>query len=200
MNYIIAIKTLFQSNSLKLSERSQILDGKFDFAVESLPSYEQIKELILSFPQRDDITISLTNENDDVFYLSSQSLSSQNEYSAFKADCEYSEQVSGKVSIDKNIQNDIISIYDFPSFAQELCGLSLDGILTTFSALMSKSSHLTFEVFDVEVLMKTKTMLFSSSPQKVVFEPFDRKQRLNICSETTHFYDQMRYQLLPDDF
>lgn len=31
MNYIIAIKTLFQSNSLKLSERSQILDGKFDF-------------------------------------------------------------------------------------------------------------------------------------------------------------------------
>lgn len=200
MNYIIAIRTLFQSNSLKLSERSQILDGEFDFAVESLPSYEQIKELILSFPQRDDIAISLINENDDVFYLSSQRLSSQDEYSAFKADCEYSERVSGKVSINKNIQNDIISIYDFSSFAQELCDLSLDGILTTFSALLSESSHLTFEVFDVEVLMKTKTMLFSSSPQKVVFETFDRKQRLNICSETTHFYDQMRYQLLPDDF
>lgn len=49
MNYIIAIRTLFQSNSLKLSERSQILDGEFDFAVESLPSYEQIKELSCHF-------------------------------------------------------------------------------------------------------------------------------------------------------
>ena len=43
-------------------------------------------------------------------------------------------------------------------------------------------------------------MLFSSAPQRVVFQNFDRKSRLNACSEGTHFYDQTRYQLLPDDF
>ena len=43
-------------------------------------------------------------------------------------------------------------------------------------------------------------MLFSSAPQKVVFKAFDRKHRLSTCSETTHFHDQVRYQLLPDDF
>lgn len=72
--------------------------------------------------------------------------------------------------------------------------------MTTFSVLLNESSQLIFEVFDTDILFKTKTMLFSSAPQRVVFQTFDRKSRLNACSEGTHFYDQMRYQLLPDDF
>lgn len=74
MNYIAAITTLFQCSSHRLSERSKVLDVDFDFAVTSLPKYEQITELIESFPQRDIVTLSLINENDDLFYMSSQDL------------------------------------------------------------------------------------------------------------------------------
>lgn len=200
MNYIAAITTLFQSSSHRLSERSKILDIEFDFAVTSLPEYEQIRELIKSFPPRDIVALSLTDENDDLFYMSSQDMSSQQKFDSFKVDCEYSEQLSAKISINKNVQAGYISIYSFSNFTQEICDLSLDGILSTFSALLNEAGQLTFEVFDEEVLFKTKTMLFSSAPQKVVFEAFDRKRRLSTCSETTHFYDQVRYQLLPDDF
>lgn len=49
MNYIAAITTLFQSSSHRLSERSKILDFEFDFAVTSLPEYEQIADLIFGF-------------------------------------------------------------------------------------------------------------------------------------------------------
>lgn len=200
MNYIAAITTLFQSSSHRLSERSKILDFEFDFAVTSLPEYEQIADLIKSFPPRDIVALSLTNENDDLFYMSSQDMSSRQKFDSYKVDSEYSERLSAKLSINKNVQEGYISIYDFSNFAQELCDLSLDGILVTFSALLSETDQLIFEVFDKEVLFKTKTMLFSSAPQKVVFETFDRKRRINTCSETTHFYDQVRYQLLPDDF
>lgn len=175
MNYIAAITTLFQCSSHRLSERSKVLDVDFDFAVTSLPKYEQITELIESFPQRDIVTLSLINENDDLFYMSSQDLSLQQKFDTFKADCKYSEQLSAKISINKSVQDGNISIYDFSSFAQGLCDLPLEGILSTFSALLSEANQLTFEVFDKEVLFKTKTMLFSSAPQKVVFKAFDRK-------------------------
>lgn len=99
MNYIAAITTLFQCSSHRLSERSKVLDVDFDFAVTSLPKYEQITELIESFPQRDIVTLSLINENDDLFYMSSQDLSLQQKFDTFKTDCKYSEQLSAKISI-----------------------------------------------------------------------------------------------------
>lgn len=155
MNYIAAITTLFQCSSHRLSERSKVLDVDFDFAVTSLPKYEQITELIESFPQRDIVTLSLINENDDLFYMSSQDLSLQQKFDTFKTDCKYSEQLSAKISINKSVQDGNISIYDFSSFAQGLCDLPLEGILSTFSALLSEANQLTFEVFDKEVLSKT---------------------------------------------
>ena len=200
MNYIAAIMSLFQSSAHRLSERSKILDIEFDYSVESFPQYLQLVDLIQSFPQRDNVVISLTNENDDLFYLSSQDFSSQQEYDSFRRDCEYSEQISAKISINKNVKNGVISIYDFSSFAEELSELSLDGLLSSFSALLSESNQLIFEVFDKEVLFKTKTMMFSSASQEVVLDPFDRDHRMNMCSETTHFFEQAIYQVLPDDF
>lgn len=192
--------SLFQSSTHRLSERSKILDIEFSYSVESFPQYLQLVDLIRSFPQRDNIVISLTNENDDVFYLSSQDFSSQQKYDSFRTDCEYSEQISAKISINKNVKNGVISIYDFSSFAQELSELSLEGLLSSFSALLSESNQLIFEVFDKEILFKTKTMMFSSASQEVVLDPFDREHRINMCSETTHFYEQAIYQVLPDDF
>lgn len=200
MNYIASLQALFQSNGHRLSERSKILDMEFNFSVNLLPDYEQIAALIQSFPDRDIVRVSLTNENDDIFYLSSTDLSAKNKYDSFKDECEYSEQITAKILINKNIRNGLISIYSFSNFSKELCDLSLDGVMTTFSVLLNESSQLIFEVFDTDILFKTKTMLFSSAPQRVVFQTFDRKSRLNACSEGTHFYDQMRYQLLPDDF
>ena len=183
MNYIASLQALFQSSEHRLSERSKILDMEFNFSVDLLPDYDQIAELIQSFPDRDIVGVSLTNENDDIFYLSSTDLSAKSKYDSFKDECEYSEQISAKISINKDIQNGLISIYSFSSFSEELCDLSLDGVMTTFSALLNESSQLIFEVFDTDILFKTKTMLFSSAPQRVVFQNFDRKSRLNACSE-----------------
>ena len=200
MDYITAIVALFQCTNFTLSERSKIVNFNFDFGVTLLPKYMQLVELVESFPNRDCVVLTLKNENDDLFVISSSDLSSQQKFDSFKADCEYSEQLSGVILINKSVQGGCISVYNFSNFIHELCLLSLDEILRTFSALLSGVDHLTFEVFDEDVLFKTKTMLFSSAPQKVVFDTFDRKHRLNICSETTHFYDQAQYPLLPDDF
>ena len=200
VNYIVAIMSLFQGSTHTFSERSKILDIEFNYSVESFPQYLQLVELIQSFPQRDNIVISLTNENDDKFYISSQDFSSQQEYDSFRTDCEYSEQINAKISINKNIKNGVISIYDFSNFVQELSKLSLDRLLSSFSALLSESNQLIFEVFDKEILFKTKTMMFTSASQEVVLDPFDRKHRMNMCSEITHFYEQAIYQVLPDDF
>ena len=200
MNYITAIMSLFQGSDHRISERSKILDVEFNYSIGSFPQYSQLVDLIHSFPQRDNIVISLKNENDDLFYLSSQDLSSQQKYDSYQRDCEYSEQMSAKISINKNVKNGVISIYDFSSFAQELSELPLESLLSSFSALLSESNQLIFEVFDKEILFKTKTMMFSSASQEVVLDPFDREHRINVCSETTHFYEQAIYQVLPDDF
>ena len=175
MNYIASLQALFQSSEHRLSERSKILDMEFNFSVDLLPDYDQIAELIQSFPDRDIVGVSLTNENDDIFYLSSTDLSAKSKYDSFKDECEYSEQISAKISINKDIQNGLISIYSFSSFSEELCDLSLDGVMTTFSALLNESSQLIFEVFDTDILFKTKTMLFSSAPQRVVFQTLTAK-------------------------
>lgn len=77
MNYIASLQALFQSSEHRLSERSKILDMEFNFSVDLLPDYDQIAELIQSFPDRDIVGVSLTNENDDIFYLSSTDLSAK---------------------------------------------------------------------------------------------------------------------------
>ena len=91
MNYIASLQALFQSSEHRLSERSKILDMEFNFSVDLLPDYDQIAELIQSFPDRDIVGVSLTNENDDIFYLSSTDLSAKSKYDSFKDECEYSE-------------------------------------------------------------------------------------------------------------
>lgn len=75
MNYIASLQALFQISAHRLSERSKILDIEFNFSVDLLPDYDQIIALIQSFPDRDIVRLSLTNENDDIFYLSSTDLS-----------------------------------------------------------------------------------------------------------------------------
>lgn len=117
MNYIASLQELFQSNGHRFSERSKILDMEFNFSVNLLPDYEQIAALIQSFPDRDIVRVSLTNENDDIFYLSSTDLSAKNKYDSFKDECEYSEQITAKILINKNIRNGLISIYSFSNFS-----------------------------------------------------------------------------------
>ena len=132
MDYITAIVALFQCTNFTLSERSKIVNFNFDFGVTLLPKYMQLVELVESFPNRDCVVLTLKNENDDLFVISSSDLSSQQKFDSFKADCEYSEQLSGVILINKSVQGGCISVYNFSNFIHELCLLSLDEILRTF--------------------------------------------------------------------
>ena len=60
-------------------------------------------------------------------------------------------KIIGKNLIYCLFKNGVISIYDFSSFAEELSELSLDGLLSSFSALLSESNQLseTQEFFDL---------------------------------------------------
>ena len=52
----------------------------------------------------------------------------------------------------------------------------------------------------IEIFFFTKTMFFIGANNQEVNIDFDREQRLQECRETSYFYNQDHYELLPDDF
>ena len=180
-------------------ESRKIYEVSFSFPAAVPLEFQELFDMIQSVPSRDDIRIFLFTENDERFTFNKST--AEAEYNSFIGELLEDEQIFVKLEINKEIQNRHFSVYCFEQFAEDLIRLPIEQALNAFSLILNESEgYIVFDLFDNRNIFFTKTMFFIGANNQEVNIDFDREQRLQECRETSYFYNQDHYELLPDDF
>lgn len=184
---------------LSEEERRKSYEASFSFLSSEALQYSEFINIIQQIPQRDEIKIFLSMENEE--YLILDRGSSEEKYRNFIEETLENENISVKVEIDKQISGGRFSVYYFEKFVQDIVSLSIEEVLKVFSMFFNETDdYIIFELFDNTNIFYTKTMFFLPIGNNEILCSFDRTQRLMECRETSYFYNQEAYELLPDDF
>lgn len=200
MNYLACIQQAFHCSSMNIDERMKYVNIRLSIFPSNLPSYEDLCALLLSFPSRDALTISMNDDAGSSIRITSNLGCPQNCYADFQSDLYKDDLVHVTIEINKQVTQNQMSIYCYQEFCDDLLSLSPSDILLAFTGLYSDASHLYFEVFDKDIFFRTGTMAFSSANHSVSWELSDRKGMLDKCRDASCFYHQAMYPLLPEDF
>lgn len=184
---------------LREEERRKVYTAYFSFQPANTFEYSEWIDIIHGIPARDEIRIFLEAENEDSFIIHRHTL--EEEYSAFIEEILEDEIISVKIEINKSMSAGHFSIYRFHKFAEDIISLSTEEILKVFSMFLNEAqTNIVFELFDNNNIFYTKTMFFLPMENSEIICSFNRKQRLLECRDTSCFYNQDAYELLPDDF
>lgn len=180
-------------------ESRKIYEVSFSFPAAAPLEFQELFDMIQSVPSRDDIRIYLFTENDERFTFNKST--AEAEYNSFIGELLEDEQIFVKLEINKEIRNGHFSVYCFEQFAEDLIRLPMEEALNAFSLILNEAEgYIVFDLFDNKNIFFTKTMFFIGANNQEVNIDFDREQRLQECRETSYFYNQDHYELLPDDF
>ena len=200
MNYIESAQQMFHCSSMEIAERMKYVYIKFSAYPSNLPSYEDLYAFISSFPSRDSLTIAMNDDAENSLRITSNPVCTQDRYADFQAGLYQDDPVYVTLEINKQVNDNKMSIYCFQKFCADLLSLPHCDALTAFTTLFSEATHLYFEVFDEEIFFKTGTMAFSSASHSINWGLPDRKIMLDKCRTASNFYHQTIYPLLPEDF
>lgn len=184
---------------LREEERRKVYTAYFSFQSDCTFEYSEWMNIIRGIPARDQIRIFLESETEDSFIMHRHTL--EEEYRAFIEETLDEEMISAKIEINKNLSAGHFSIYRFQKFAEDIISLPIEEILKVFSMFLNEAeTNIVFELFDSINIFYTKTMFFLPLGNSEILCSFNRKQRLLECRDTSCFYNQDAYELLPDDF
>lgn len=200
MNYLLYIQQAFHCSSMDIDERIKYMKVTFYVYPSSLPSYEDLHTLISSFPVRDILTLSINDDSENSLRIVSNVGCTKESYLDFKSGLYDDDPVYITFEVNKQVDQNFMSIYCFQKFCADLLSLSLSEVLLAFTTLFSEATHLYFEVFDQDIFFRTGTMAFSSSKHSIIWTLSNRKIMLDKCRDISCFYHQAMYPLLPEDF
>ena len=155
-------------------------------------------QILDSISSRDNGKFTFQNENDDIFIFERGT----QEYD-FKEYISSSETMKISLIIDKQIIDGKQSIYFLDSFIKHLIEKNISETLSYFHCLFSNDNQkIEFEILDPNVSefrLHTKSIYFDviQDESQIVF---NRSSRLFKVKNTCSFYNQDKYELLPDDF
>ncbi|WP_142999766.1 hypothetical protein, partial [Streptococcus mitis] len=175
-------------------------EAKQSFSLEELPGISFFKTLIKAVPERDKIIINLTNDAGRELRIDNVTLNDV--YIDFIS---YSDQIDVTISINKNILNNTLSIFNYNKFIDNLSKLDNVVFLNFLSSIItSKVEYIFFEVYDNDMLGKayrTETIFFKYYKDKC-FE-YSKTNILELFSKvlfTNNFFNLNEFPLLPNDF
>lgn len=200
MNYLESVQQIFHCSSMDIAERMKYVNIKFSANPSNLPLYEDLYDLISSFPSRDTLTIAMNDDAENNLRITSNPACAQDCYVDFQAALYKDDPVYVTIEINKKIDDNQMSIYCFRKFCADLLSLPHSDVLEAFTTLFSEAAHLNFEVFDEDIFFKTGTIAVSSATHSIIRGLPDRKTMLDKCRTASNFYHQTIYPLLPEDF
>lgn len=171
----------------------------FNITVQELPEEISFQSICSIVPARDTLTLTLKNDSGEFLSVSNKQAMAV-DFSEFIDGMASNDVLEAKIQIDKSIEANKFSIYDFDSFAKDLLHKPLTEILKWFSDLLSNREYLIFEVYDYDISFSTGTMGFVSNKDALFTPKINRSQRLNACKETAYFYNMNIFEVIPDDF
>lgn len=200
MDYLTHIQKTFHCSSIDIDERMKYVSIGLSVYPSNLPSYEDLCDFISAFPSRDNLTFSINDDAGSSIRIESNAACTQDCYADFQSGLYKDDPIYVRIEINKQVDQNQMSIYCYQKFCADLLSLSSSEVLLAFTGLYSEATHLYFEVFDEDIFFRTGTMAFSSANHKISWELSDRKRMLDKCRDASCFYHQAIYPVLPEDF
>lgn len=190
-----------QISNLNIYERIKKYKAIYEFNVENAPNTDYFCNIINSIANRDKIKIILTAD-DETICIFETNTDVIEKYEDFISEYTNGDIISVKIEIDKIVENNHFSIYEFDKFVDDILSLSINNIMHSFSILFKDvENKIIFDVFNETDIFATKTMSFIPYNQTNTIEDYiNRKQRINDCKEISSFYNFNDYEVIPDDF
>ena len=194
---IESIKEKLNTSSLvKYSEEIRIVDFVFKIVDSKCVTKEVLRELLLSFPSRDDVEITVVNEADEGIQISKNNNLDSYDWEIFNG-----EPVTMTWHIDKNIsEQNVLSIYCYDKFCEVITTKELLEIMKIFSQLLTDKECLHFEVQDSDIHFATKSISFIGREDYDTIINDGRLEKLKLISENSKFRNGYLYSLVPGDF
>lgn len=199
MKLFSEIKRIFHCPGLAVAERQNTASASFSTVYQALPDMAEIQSVCALAPARDTLSLTLISDSGDMVRFTNHQTDAP-DVTALTAGLAPDDNVDVSIEILKCAADGRFSIYDFPSFAEDLQRRPLLDILSWFSSLIRTQRGLMFEVFDYDISFSTRTMAFESAEHAVFKPKIDRIQRLNACKDSAYFYNMNTFEVIPDDF
>lgn len=193
------IKCLFDIEEVSLIEFGKKVD--IEFSAKKVPNEVNLKKIISNIISRDKITMTLTSPDEEILVLENHNLENfENNYNQFVTRLQEDDDIRCFIEIEKIVENNCFSIYNWETFSSYLCEKSLVEILGSFNFLLRNKNFLYFEVLDKDIQWNTKTLMFCSN-KETIFKPLvNRQSILRNAQEVSCFYNDFDIKLTPDDF
>ena len=192
------IKRLFHTDPVSYCERLRLVHTELDISQDSIADWNDISEFLNCFPSRDLITITYSDGLDSYCQFNSNSIS-LDDYVGKTKEFEYAEIIHVELDIQKNIQNDILSVYDFKELVRELTSLDLLQVMAEFNSILLDQNQIHFLLIGGGSSFSSQVLSFSSD-ENYTIDQIDRGQKLLRCQENSSFLNAAQFELLPDDF
>lgn len=194
---IDSIKEKLNTSSLvKYSEEVRIVDFVIEIADSTYVTKEIIRELLVSFPTRDNVEITVVDDAEDGIQISRNSNWDSNDWDIFNG-----APVTMTWHIDKNVsEKNVISIYSYDKFCNSIATKELLDIMLIFSQLLSDKEYLCFEVQDVDIYYVTKSISFVGREEYDTVINDGRIEIMKLVKDNANFRNGFMYSLVPSDF
>ncbi|WP_050261267.1 hypothetical protein [Streptococcus pneumoniae] len=123
-------------------------EAKQSFSLEALPGISFFKTLIKAVPERDKIIINLTNDAGRELRIDNVTLNDV--YIDFIS---YSDQIDVTISINKNILNNTLSIFNYNKFIDNLSKLDSVVFLNFLSSIITSKAEYIFLKFMITICL-----------------------------------------------
>ena len=153
------------------------------------------------FPSRDSVKISFSDISDEKLYFGNrENVLSEDNFNKYLTDIDCNDIITIKITIDKEIIRNQMSIYCYESFLDDISSLSLFDSLGAFSTLLNGLEQLHFVIYDKPFVFMSKTMSFSGEENFLLSTDISRLERLQECHDISRFSSSKRINLIPEDF
>lgn len=200
MNIENAIKTLFKVNEITLSDRIYTCESKFETLIENMPEHSDLLDFLAEYSFNNILKLTISNPDDKILKMDSSKKLTLEEYKEFLNTCQEEDTITINLEINKKITENILTIYNYKNFTDDLLKNSLFDIMKIFSAFLYGRKCIIFYVLDDAVSWSTKTVMFSNNLNSIINTKFDRIERIKLCKDCSYFQGYSEVSLIPDDF
>ena len=176
------IKELFKDTNIDVKESLSTVVSSFSISRNELSDVKELFAAFSDIPARDIWEFNLDVHSEEIITISNTNTDEET-IIQFMDNLYPDAEISITIQIDKNVSENVFSIYDYASFTNDLISRSIIEILQWFSMIMKSSAFMRFEVFDCDVSFSTKTIAFSSDITAEFPLFFDRNERLESCKD-----------------
>lgn len=199
MRFFSEIARVFQCENICISERLSTVEASFVISFKQLPNDEAFLNICSFVPARDNFSLTLKNDSNDIVRITNKQ-AEETDFSSLTDSLAEDDSIDVTIQIDKSGVEGRFSIYDFPSFSQDLTKRPPLEVLDWFTGCLRTQENLLFEVFDYDISFSTRTLAFQSGDNAAFIAKVDRRQRLSTCRESACFYNMNAFEVIPDDF